>query len=183
MMNSGALTVICVLISCYHIDNTLAQSQGQSCKVARSGAPGTCRLISNCPAVIEEIATLGRYPTPCTGHVGSLAVICCPNPPVVTTRAPYIQSDRISAQSKFSAILSIISNGWLIVESFTHVTRMSSFIVECTEYSEAVYENITIFDGPYRPPIVRRESKCAITTVPFIVGGVAAAPKEFPHMV
>lgn len=57
------------------------------------------------------------------------------------------------------------------------------FFVECEEYSEAVYEKITIGNGINAPPLVRRESKCAIASVPFIVGGEPASPREFPHMV
>lgn len=55
--------------------------------------------------------------------------------------------------------------------------------LECAEYQKAVYENVTIFNGFGLPYTYKTINKCAFTSVPFIVNGVVAAPKEFPHMV
>lgn len=89
---------VCALIICCGISQTLAGNVGDTCKVARTGAGGTCRIIQQCQVVINEIVKLGLFPAPC-GFQGSNQIICCPNPP---TPAPEIRpvSNRISALSK-----------------------------------------------------------------------------------
>lgn len=69
--------------------------------------------------------------------------------------------------------------------SNTPVNRESiiSFTIECLEYSELVYENETIPARiPGALPVVQRVDKCSFKVVQLIVGGTAAAAKEFPHM-
>lgn len=55
--------------------------------------------------------------------------------------------------------------------------------IECVEYQDAVYERVYSSVGFSRPPIEQKVFRCAISTVPLIVGGENASPKEFPHMV
>lgn len=97
----SALLVICAVISCLSVGELRAQDVGAACNVARSGAAGTCRIISSCPEVINDIIKNSRYPASC-GFVGPQQVVCCPNPPVVTTAKPVVKSNRVSARSKFT---------------------------------------------------------------------------------
>lgn len=76
------------------------QSIGESCSVARSGAAGICKVINDCPAVIDEIVNQGLFPAQC-GFRGREQIVCCPEPikkKNTTTPAP----TRISQQSNFS---------------------------------------------------------------------------------
>jgi hypothetical protein len=52
----------------------------------------------------------------------------------------------------------------------------------CERYSEAVYQEE---DSPVLTPGAGKNkvSTCGIVEVPLVVGGVKAAPREFPHMV
>lgn len=92
-------TIIYTIICCYEFGESMGGSVGDSCPVARTGAAGTCRIITECKPVIDEIVKLGLFPTGC-GFRGSEQIICCPNPaaPPKPTRTP---STRISALSKF----------------------------------------------------------------------------------
>lgn len=82
------------------IDNVSAQlSVGDRCLVARTGGPGECRLITKCPAAVEDYRK-GLQPATC-GFMGSLTIVCCPVPKVTTPPPTYQMSDRISARSKF----------------------------------------------------------------------------------
>lgn len=56
------------------------------------------------------------------------------------------------------------------------------FKTECAEYQQYVYEDVYVANV-YGPPSVVKQNKCSFTSVPFIVGGEQASPKEFPHMV
>lgn len=54
---------------------------------------------------------------------------------------------------------------------------------ECVEYQDAVNERVYSSVGLNTPPIEQKVFRCSIATVPLIVGGENALPKEFPHMV
>lgn len=90
-------TIIYAIICCYAIGETMGDSVGDLCSVARSGKAGTCRFITECKPVIDEIL-IGIYPTTC-GFRGIEQIVCCPNPAPPPT--PTIPSNRISALSKF----------------------------------------------------------------------------------
>lgn len=59
---------------------------------------------------------------------------------------------------------------------------MPLFFSECQEYSKAIYVE-------QQSPVLSRNSgkisvsECGIVSIPLIVGGTQAQPKEFPHMV
>lgn len=55
--------------------------------------------------------------------------------------------------------------------------------LECAEYQNAVYENITISAEFGFPEIHKLVDRCAFGSVPHISPGITALPKEFPHMV
>lgn len=56
--------------------------------------------------------------------------------------------------------------------------------IECVEYQDAVNERVYSSVGlSGSPPIEQKIFRCSISTVPLIVGGENALPKEFPHMV
>lgn len=76
-----------------------AQDPGDSCRVARSGAAGTCKIIDECNEVIQEIVTKRLFPAVC-GFLGRKQVVCCPNPVVVTTPPTFSGPLRISQRSK-----------------------------------------------------------------------------------
>lgn len=79
------------------VTNLYAQKEiGDSCQTARIGAAGTCKLISDCPAAIEDFQN-NRQPAIC-GFRGRDAIICCANP--VTEKPPPKKSNRLSSRSK-----------------------------------------------------------------------------------
>jgi hypothetical protein len=93
------LKILYASISWYGISETMAGNVGDACVAARTGAPGTCRMIEQCQHVRDEIIKFNRFPAPC-GFQGNLQqIICCPDPPT----EPIVQppSNRISAISKF----------------------------------------------------------------------------------
>lgn len=76
---------------------------GDSCQVARTGAPGTCRLIDNCPSAVMEITQLHLKPTSC-GFEGHKEIVCCVNPMIErTTKASVPDAlQRISLKSSIN---------------------------------------------------------------------------------
>lgn len=73
---------------------------GDSCQVARTGAPGTCRLIDSCPSAIMEITQLHLPPARC-GFDGHKEIVCCLNPKTERTTKPPVPDElkRISLKS------------------------------------------------------------------------------------
>lgn len=71
---------------------------GDPCKVARSGSAGTCKIIDDCPKVIEEIVKHQLYPTQC-GFVSHKQIVCCPIPPTQGTTSQPPLLTRISQKS------------------------------------------------------------------------------------
>ncbi|XP_055312102.1 serine protease snake-like [Sitodiplosis mosellana] len=61
-----------------------AENVGDSCQVARSGTAGVCKIINDCPAVIDEIVSQGLFPAKC-GFRGRDQIVCCPVPRSMTT--------------------------------------------------------------------------------------------------
>lgn len=70
--------------------------EGDACRVARSGAPGTCKSLANCEAAILELQR-GENPAHC-GWSGGLEIVCCQNP--ATAKPKPVRSDRLSARSE-----------------------------------------------------------------------------------
>lgn len=94
MMKNILWTVfyICLLPALNHGGNV-----GDSCQVARSGAQGICKVITECQEVITDIVKKGLYPTQC-GFLGRDQIVCCPAPIRVTTEIIPI-ARRISQKS------------------------------------------------------------------------------------
>lgn len=72
---------------------------GDKCDVARSGAKGECKVLKDCPEVVDDIVNKGLYPTQCGFH-GREQIICCAMPiqnKITTTPVP----TRISQKSSF----------------------------------------------------------------------------------
>lgn len=80
------------LILCLDVDD--------ECQVARSGAIGRCKLLKDCPEVVDDIVKKGLYPTQC-GFRGREQIVCCAGPiqnnRITTTPVP----TRISQKSSF----------------------------------------------------------------------------------
>lgn len=69
------------------------------CQVARSGASGFCKVLKDCPEVVNDIVNKGLYPTQC-GFRGREQIVCCAGPmenKITTTPFP----TRISQISSF----------------------------------------------------------------------------------
>lgn len=77
----------------------IGQQIDEPCQVARSGAPGICKIINECPSVIDEIVKQGLFPAQC-GFRGREQIVCCPTPRTITTTTTPAPS-RISQRSKF----------------------------------------------------------------------------------
>lgn len=77
----------------------LCLNVNDDCDVARSGAKGKCRLLKDCPEVVDDIVNKGLYPTQC-GFRGREQIVCCAVPienKITTTPVP----TRISQKSSF----------------------------------------------------------------------------------
>lgn len=73
----------------------------ETCQIRRTGAPGICRLIDDCPPIIQEIVQLHLSPTSC-GFEGYKQIVCCPDSSSVyafTTTAKPGSNLSISARS------------------------------------------------------------------------------------
>lgn len=55
--------------------------------------------------------------------------------------------------------------------------------IECAEYQDAVFERVYSSVGISGTQAEQKVFRCSIATVPLVVGGENAQPKEFPHMV
>lgn len=91
----------CLIIN--SVTLVLSQSLNSQCQVARSGAAGICRLLQDCPVVLNEIINESLLPTKC-GYQNRKQIVCCPLPPTphtTTTLSPNVDQ-RISAKSKHS---------------------------------------------------------------------------------
>lgn len=74
-----------------------------NCQVARSGARGKCKLLKDCPEVVDDIVKKGLYPTQC-GFLGREQIVCCAVPmeeKITTTPDP----SRISQKSSFKILI------------------------------------------------------------------------------
>lgn len=100
-----------VMISCIVplylivVVSVVGQNIDDPCQVARSGAPGLCKIINDCPPVIDEIIKQGLFPAQC-GFRGREQIVCCPVPRTVTTTTTPAPT-RISQRSKFLAFFRI----------------------------------------------------------------------------
>lgn len=56
------------------------------------------------------------------------------------------------------------------------------FSVECVEYQEPLYERVSNPIGFGQNNIEQKILRCPLSSVPLVVGGQNAIPKEFPHM-
>lgn len=72
---------------------------------------------------------------------------------------------------------------WWIIWISKKINHFYYWNVECIEYQNAVYETTYTSVGLNARPVEEKIFRCSISTVPLIVGGEKARPKEFPHMV
>ncbi|CAD7092799.1 unnamed protein product [Hermetia illucens] len=143
-------TFVYIFVFC---GTAFGQYSGEPCTVQRTSAPGTCKIIQDCPVAISQIRRRQRI-TRC-GFEGRNEVVCCPNPtlPPPPEPEPMISDDSPISQRK------------------------------CKEYTEAVFEYIESVSLAVDAKNDRiRVDKCGHKTVPLIVGGELAKPREFPHM-
>lgn len=172
MFRTLSTVVVLVLLHLTYGDN---KYEGDPCQVARSGAPGTCKSLANCPSAIDELFK-GNNPARC-GWNGPIEIVCCQNP--ATAKPKPQQSNRLSARSK--AELCMIVQCTII--SFEHwFIMIICHHLECKEYEDAAYEKTFISVGLNSRPIEKKYLRCWSSNVPLVVGGVVANEKEFPHM-
>ena len=98
MVNLG-VSVICVFIFVLSPCNGQYEV-GDSCEVGGSNLQGTCKVVDNCPVVVNQIVNQSLQPTSC-GFLGFKQVVCCPTPstPPSSTQRPPLT--RISQQSSY----------------------------------------------------------------------------------
>ncbi|XP_065081317.1 venom protease-like [Ochlerotatus camptorhynchus] len=130
---------------------------GDECIVQRTNAPGICRLVSECPSVIDDIRNRRANPTKC-GFVNRVQVVCCPDgvQPKTTT-------------STSAPLTSPMSNHPRIAE-------------KCIEYGEAVFSKEYVNSVGADEPKLQRLDKCGHKAIELVVNGEAAKSREFPHM-
>lgn len=130
---------------------------GDECIVQRTNSPGICRLVSECPSVIDDIRNRRGNPTKCA-FLNKAQVVCCPDgvQPKTTTST--------SAPST-----SAMSNHPRIAE-------------KCIEYGEAVFSKEYVNSVGAEEPKLHRLDKCGHKAIELVVNGEAAKSREFPHM-
>lgn len=170
------LIIVVIWCCCTHLLN--AQNKlGDSCQVARTGGSGICQFLEECPVAIKDISEHILFPAKC-GYADGKEIICCAISPgqrsTTTTQAPKFPN-RISAKSINVFHLKCY---FILFQHF-----FVFFFLECLEYKNAAYEQVSISVGFNERPIVHKVLRCPISTVPLIVGGELAHSKEFPHMV
>lgn len=74
-------------------------SLNKLCQVARTGAPGICRYLDDCPVVLVDIFEHSLYPVECGSH-NHKQIICCPLPPTTKPVTEPPQPIRIGSKSK-----------------------------------------------------------------------------------
>jgi len=142
--------VICIL--CCLCGVNAQQNVNDSCKVARTGAAGICRIINDCPIVIKELSEQHLEPVYC-GYIDRKRIVCCPLPP---SEQPTTTPKTIRAEDRIS-------------------------LKKCFEYQQFLNETLFVSIGFKEPVVEKKVFKCPISTLPLIVGGQNALPKEFPH--
>jgi len=143
------ITFLAVTLQYYY---TSALEVGDTCE-DRHGFKGECKLILDCPSVIESISQgTFNFKNRCGFKDNVLPIVCCFDSPQ--------QSASVDSTSDANKIL-----------------RKSE--VKCQEYAKSVYQNRTVL-AP-NPTIVRIDT-CAVKVSQLIVGGEPSKNKEFPHM-
>ncbi|XP_055594342.1 venom protease-like [Uranotaenia lowii] len=135
--------------------NSQGELVGEQCVVLRTDAPGICRLISECPSVIDDIRNKRPAPTKC-GFVNKVQVVCCPDgvaPRTTTTPSPAVVA-----------------------------SRHPKIAEKCSEFGEAVYTKEYVTSLGAEQPKLLRLDKCGHKAVELIVDGEVAKAREFPHM-
>ncbi|ETN65690.1 CLIP-domain serine protease subfamily C [Anopheles darlingi] len=148
------LTLLVVLLAPQTVRSD--QEVGEQCVVQRTNGPGICRLVSDCPSVIDDIRNRRGNPTKC-GFLERVQIVCCPVDARTTT----------TASSTTSAGL----------------TGAHQRIAEkCAEYGQAVYSKEYVNSLTADEPKLQTIDKCGHTAVELIVDGELAKAREFPHM-
>lgn len=154
--------LICVFSS------TVRMQAGNRCKLPLTGAPGTCKLITQCPIAIEQ-KKVGINPVICDYYYNE-AIVCC--------KADF---SRFNGHNHGE-------NNWGSKFVFPDSTDFDSNIrskseQKCMEYRKLlvhVVQAIPLVTNP--DPIISEVPKCDYNKIPLIVEGSPAEPGEFPHM-
>lgn len=93
-MNTNVrVTLFCVCIPF----SIVSMDVGELCRVDRTGDNGWCKIVTDCPQILNEIRH-GKYPTSQCGFHEREQIICCPEiKPIATTTS---HSSRISQKSE-----------------------------------------------------------------------------------
>ncbi|XP_046997089.1 trypsin-1-like [Schistocerca americana] len=152
--------------------------RGSPCRT-RSGESGVCQPLHRCRHV------LWKQPTACSRHS-----VCCPGaagPPTAASSASTAASSASTAASSaaYSAPTPRTTAATATTQRDTRTTTqragLSKSQQKCEEWGKAVYrleDSPVLVDGA---PKLNR-SLCGGEGAPYIIGGVPAEPKEFPHM-
>lgn len=143
--------------------------------------------MANCPKVITDFRQHKITPTLC-GWRGFQQIVCCPGATPVTTtttttKKPTIKPTTAGSVNKTYTTKSGQSKFFLGVYWNLHLFS-TSFPLDCARYQEYVYEYVkfgALVDGGEVNK--RKVDRCGHKVVSLIVGGEAAKPREFPHMV
>lgn len=110
MIRSVAIVVVLFFL---HLSFGDELYEGDACQVSRSGAPGTCKTLNNCPEAVKEFDQGGK-PAHC-GWSGVIEIICCKNPP--RPKPTIVKVDRVSTRSRSIRLTNYLH----ILSSFLHI--------------------------------------------------------------
>lgn len=168
-MRNSIITYIVVIA--IFVRNSASKDIGDSCRVARTSEPGTCKMLSDCESARQDIILNGLFPIIC-GFVTNHPIVCCLNP-IERIESTYQPSNRTSVRSiKKSDLKLFCYNASLYV-----LVLFQILISECNQYKDSVYEEVLILNQPPRKVL-----QCPFSNVALILGGILASPNEFPHM-
>lgn len=105
----GKIAICSIIYIVNFLHDVNAQNLNADCAAARTGAAGICRLINECPIVLQELTQQKLEPNYC-GLMGNRRLVCCPIPraaPTTTTARPLREDDSISVKSMMNNYYSI----------------------------------------------------------------------------
>ncbi|CAK1587455.1 unnamed protein product [Parnassius mnemosyne] len=182
---------VVLLIMCYAV-LAKAQYEGDGCQ--KNGISGTCLLLNNCQAAINDIKNR-RQPQICSFR-GMDPIVCCvdsapPKPPGTTPRPPVLTTSTQRPKTTTEYVPVIYDYVFVdpnakpggcepIAANLTSPRTGQKAWDKCIEYQEKlVYPCVK---GNSLSGENARAYRCNHNADDLIVGGVNAARAEFPHM-
>lgn len=141
--------------------------EGSRCRNEDANRDGTCRSLFTCPWARDQ-RRQGLYPQLCS-FAGREPIVCCPADNGTEAEAK-AKAPTTTAPTTTTAAPTVLA-------SERHRSVASKM---CEKYSEYVYQRESVVSLDVKES--EKVDSCSVPAEPLIVGGDAAAAREFPHM-